>query len=135
MKKAITLLAITSILLFSCGDDGDDKKIENKEYKVKYEASVDKPDLYDVRVVYTVGNATSSTDTENIKDQTVPSPFSHELTLKSGVSVSLSVYPVYKGEGVDTRVGKVTGSISVDGRKEVEKSDNAMIVAGFVLGF
>ncbi|MDH6305747.1 hypothetical protein M2459_002497 [Parabacteroides sp. PF5-5] len=134
MKKATILLAVMAISLLSCGDD-EKTELGNKEYKVKYEASVDKPDLYDVKVVYTVGNATSASDKENIKEQTVPSPFSYEVTLKSGVYVSLTVYPVYKGEGVDKSEGKVTGSISVDGVSKFEKTDNVLITSGFVLGF
>ncbi|MDH6358920.1 hypothetical protein [Parabacteroides sp. PF5-9] len=134
MKKLnILLLVFASFCLFSCGDD-DKEILGDKEYKVKYEASIDKPDLYDVKVVYTVGNATSADDKKNIKEETVSSPFSYEITLKSGTYLSLSVYPVYKGEGVDKRVGKATGSITVDGRKEVEKSDNTLVTLGLVLG-
>ncbi|MDF9829328.1 hypothetical protein [Parabacteroides sp. PF5-6] len=133
MKKVIILITVMNILLLSCGDNEKDV-LGSEEYKVNYEASIDKPDLYDLKVVYTVGNATSATDTKNIKEETVPSPFSHELTLKAGTYVSLSVHPVYKGEGVDKNEGKATGSITVNGRKEIEKTNNTLVTLGLVLG-
>jgi len=131
MKKIIFLLFLSSVYLFSC--KGNDEPITEKEFTIRYEADCTNSDLYSIKVTYSIGQVKSATDDENIKTQTVESPFIYQLTMKTGMVASLNVSPVSKLEN-DPNINRIVrAKIYVDGKLAKEVTSDVAAAAAVPL--
>lgn len=125
MKKLIFPLVI-ALCFFSCGENNNNP-ITEKEYLVRYEATCTNPNLYQIQVVYAIGQVKSSTDTENIKTQITESPFSFEVKMKTGMIASLNVSPICKLENDPNENRNLTAKIYVNGKLTKESTSNIAV--------
>lgn len=134
-KFILTLILFLPFVLSSCSDDknSEDGDNTNKTYKVRYEASCDKPDVT-MRIMYSTKHTDLVHVDEDAKIVYVKSPFSIELEMKYSEVCYISAQVHDDSEEIIGENTMFTTSIFVDGVKRFTATNKGASISYYGLG-